>query len=80
MSNCLSRTACRAFRGSFRIGRVNVWAPFVLAFVMAMMLTASAWAQLSGKGSITGTVTDPSGAVVPGATVTAINPDTGAKV
>jgi outer membrane receptor protein involved in Fe transport len=36
-----------------------------------------AYAQLSGSATITGTVTDPSGAVVPGADVTIHNTDTG---
>ena len=44
---------------------------FVLALCFAV-LTASAFAQdIQTKGSIGGTVTDPNGAVVPGATVTA---------
>lgn len=46
---------------------------FGLAAVVCVLLCAgSAWAQL-GAGSIQGTVTDPSGAVVPGATITAVN-------
>ena len=43
-------------------------------------LTPRAEAQLAGKGSITGTVTDPTGAVVPNATVTATNTATGISV
>ncbi len=39
--------------------------------------TLSAAAQLAGKGAVTGTVTDPTGAVVPGATVTITNTETG---
>src|ERR1019366_8195514 len=39
----------------------------------------SASAQLAGNGAISGTVTDSTGAVIPGATATAINVDTNAK-
>lgn len=47
---------------------------YVGACLIAALLTAPAtlWAQQS-SGSITGTVTDPSGAAVPGATITAEN-------
>jgi hypothetical protein len=45
-----------------------------MLFILAAL---PASAQLAGKGSITGTVTDPTGAVVPGATVTATNTATG---
>src|SRR5215471_13975709 len=37
-------------------------------------------AQLSGKGSIKGSVTDPSGAVVPNATITATSTTRGTKL
>lgn len=47
----------------------------VLAVVAA--LASTALAQIGGQGSITGTVLDPSGAVVPNATVTATNVATG---
>jgi hypothetical protein len=50
--------------GSFRL------LMFVLAGMVALF-SAPAYAQLAGKGSIKGTVTDPSGAVVPNATVVA---------
>jgi hypothetical protein len=40
-------------------------------------LPASAQAISMNGGSIQGTVTDPTGAVLPGATVTISNPDTG---
>ena len=49
----------------------------LVALVMVCLATISASAQLAGKGSITGTVADPSGAFVPGATITATNPATG---
>lgn len=53
-------------------------AAFPAAMLFAMTVTAGA--QLSGKGSIVGVVKDPSGAIVPGATVTAINSANGATV
>jgi hypothetical protein len=43
------------------------------------LLVVSAAAQVGGTGTIQGTVTDPSGAVVMGATVTAINVATGVE-
>src|SRR5260370_20018951 len=43
----------------------------VLLTATVLLWNASASAQLSGKGEIKGVVTDSSGAVVPGATVTA---------
>ena len=47
---------------------------------MIAFSTARVEAQLAGKGSITGVVTDPTGAVVPKATITALNPVTGFSV
>ena len=44
---------------------------FVAMFVIATMMSAGAMAQLSGKGAITGTVEDKTGAVIANATVTA---------
>jgi Carboxypeptidase regulatory-like domain/TonB-dependent Receptor Plug Domain len=50
----------------------------LLACLVALCICASpAIGQISGTGGLTGTVTDPSGAVISGATVTAINIDTG---
>ena len=45
------------------------------AAVCLLLVTAPAFAQL-GTGTILGQITDPTGAVVPGATVTATNVDT----
>jgi Carboxypeptidase regulatory-like domain len=41
------------------------------------MLAAASWGQTAGTGTITGTVTDSSGAVIPNATVVITNTDTG---
>src|SRR5208282_5277920 len=52
----------------------------VVLFLFALLLTAgSALAQVAGTGAIQGTVTDPSGATVPGAAVTATNILTGTE-
>jgi hypothetical protein len=49
----------------------SLFACFLLcAFVLALGGTLPAWAQSTASGTIAGTVTDPSGAVVNGATVT----------
>jgi hypothetical protein len=48
--------------------------------VIAMMATFCAQAQLTGKGTITGTVTDKTGAVISGASVAATNTATGITV
>ncbi|HWB84612.1 MAG TPA: TonB-dependent receptor [Bryobacteraceae bacterium] len=54
---------------------------FIPSLVSAILLVASApaFGQISGRGSIQGTITDPSGAVVPQATVTAVNVATGVE-
>jgi len=48
-----------------------------LLLAWAVMTTPGLLAQSSGTGALTGTVTDPSGAVVPNVTVTLTNNDTG---
>jgi hypothetical protein len=51
------------------------------AIVCAVLFGARvSWAQTTLNATITGTVTDSTGAVVPGATVTATNQDTGFQV
>lgn len=47
--------------------------------ILATFLAASLAAQIGGSGTIKGTVTDPSGAVIPGANVTAIHTATGVE-
>lgn len=61
------------FLRGFRVG----WLVFL---VIAMMASLGAMAQLTGKGGITGAVTDKTGAVIQGATVTATNTATGITV
>jgi protocatechuate 3,4-dioxygenase beta subunit len=48
-----------------------------LAFAVLAMLTPALVGQSAGTGALTGTVTDPSGAIVSGATVTLANTQTG---
>src|SRR5690349_7906405 len=53
----------------------------VARYFSAFLLTvACVFGQAGGTGTIQGTVTDPSGAIVPGASVTAINNATGVKI
>ncbi len=49
----------------------------LVGFVLLLGMPQYLQAQLSGKGGIAGTVTDPTGAAIPGATVTAANDSTG---
>jgi hypothetical protein len=51
---------------------------FLLALIFFTFASVNVWAQSIVSGEINGTLTDPSGAVVPGATVTLKNLDTGA--
>src|ERR1039457_585133 len=51
----------------------NVSSPFVRSFLCTLILllcTATAAFAQAGRGSISGLVTDPSGAIIPGAKVT----------
>ena len=47
------------------------------AVLLCLLTAAGAWAQLIPTGSISGVVKDPKGAVVPGATITITNTETG---
>lgn len=49
--------------------RGSVWSVAIFAFII-LCFAATANAQIAGTASIQGTVTDPSGAVVPGASIT----------
>jgi Carboxypeptidase regulatory-like domain len=58
-----------------RNGRpANLLIPVIL--IPVILATASLWAQ-TASSSISGTVTDPKGSVIPGANLTLSNPDTG---
>src|SRR5207302_6312637 len=52
----------------------SLWILLVIAALMA--LTPSLLAQSAGTGALTGSVTDASGAVIPGVTVTLTSTDT----
>ena len=58
-------------------GRFGFFQKLAMSWALAVLLGGLIDAQTSGSGTITGTVTDPSGSVVPGATVTVKNTDTG---
>jgi hypothetical protein len=62
-----------------RCSSANLYLPFRLTAVVFLILCASSFAiaQNTNSGEIRGTVTDPTGAVLPGATVTVLNVDTG---
>src|SRR6266850_5702011 len=57
------------------VSAVSLALVFVLAFALLGMAVTPAYAQVS-KGSISGSVTDPQGALVTGASVTAVSKDT----
>ncbi len=50
---------------------------FLLLFFTSLLSVPSLMAQTPGTGALTGTIKDPSGAVIPNATVTATSVDTG---
>lgn len=59
--------------------KTEAMTPFVLAGAFLLLFGNSTFAQLSGKGEIVGTVADPTGAVVSGATVVATSTTRGTK-
>lgn len=77
ISNVLSRFERYSAPGTRQLRQLL---SFGVALLVTLSLIGSAGAQLAGKGAITGTVSDPTGAVVPGATVTATNTATKVSV
>ena len=69
MKLCANVSLQRTF---VQLGSKRVWLA-VLASVACLLLVTSAHPQGIATGSISGTIADPSGAVVPGAKVTAVN-------
>ena len=63
---------------TFNGGNKSMWRLRMTFFVLALMFTAGAFAQGGGNVAITGTVLDPSGAVVPGANITVTQKSTSA--
>ena len=57
--------------------KFNLISKTLIALALCSFWTGAAFAQVSGSGTITGTITDPSGAAVPGASITIRNTDTG---
>ena len=51
---------------------------FLFSSLFLTCITGGLYAQNAGSGAITGTITDPSGSVIPAATVVVHNSDTGA--
>jgi hypothetical protein len=62
-----------------RFLRCSMWG-WLLLLVIALMAPSCAQAQMTGKGRITGTVSDATGALIPGATIIATNNATGIAV
>src|SRR5688500_16445131 len=56
---------------------VNTWLPLLFVGILSFVLPFSVLAQASPTGSLTGTVVDQAGAVVPGVEVAIMNTGTG---
>src|SRR5215472_11510400 len=54
---------------------LSVSASFAVVLLVSLFVGSAAWAQIK-SGTIVGTVTDPSGAAVAGATVSVVNENT----
>src|ERR1700749_2596541 len=60
-----------------RFGKLRTW--FSAALALALMIAARTCLAQYDTGSVVGIIQDASGAVIPGATVTVVNKDTGAS-
>src|SRR5580700_2961104 len=56
----------------------NNFRPYTLSAILAAFISVSAWSQTQ-LATVSGIITDPSGAVVPGVTVTIVSQSTGLK-
>ena len=65
-------------QGLAKAKRLHTTTAFVIAVMFAVGIPSVALAQ-GDRGTITGTISDPGGAVVPNAAITAINTETGAR-
>ena len=76
--NDLARHSLRGPSVPFHVSQQKLLGLFALVFLVFAMAFPSS-AQINGAGSISGVVTDPSSAVIPGSTVEATNVATGVK-
>ena len=60
--------------------RRRTLATWLFLVLLSLIASVPALAQTGGQGAIQGTITDPTGAVIPGAAVTATNVGTGVKI
>src|SRR5579862_5030013 len=56
----------------------NSFRPYILAAILAVFISVGAWSQTQ-LATVFGAITDPSGAVVPGVSVTIVSQGTGLK-
>ena len=82
MKLAVERQLCvnRSSKGPRRAVLSGLGLGWLALLVIAMMAPFGAMAQLSGKGQITGLVTDKTGAVIPGATIAVTNSETNITV
>jgi Carboxypeptidase regulatory-like domain len=77
MTRILSFHCMRRIADSF--AKSAMGASFLLALMVSPFATSCALAQTASTGALNGTVTDPSGGVIPGAKITLISQSTGAR-
>src|SRR2546427_12491626 len=70
-----ANTSCKMGRLCEEGEMKRIWVPLFLVALSTVMTSGLAWAQATAQ--VSGTVRDPSGAVLPGVEVTATQTDTG---